>query len=156
GMGGQQIAAMLMVDDGSGEATCLQSAQAITRVPPPEKRSIVGREFDTCRSCTNDDQKARLDNLVVELQNDPSTQTYLFAYSGRNSPTGQADRLLDRAKDYLVNRRGVDASRIVMANGGFREEDSLEVWIVPNGAQPPQPTPTIQAGDVKPRPAKKR
>ena len=156
GLGGQQIAAMLVVDDGSGEATCLQAAQAVTRVPPPEKRSIVGREFDTCRSCTNDDQKARLDNLVVELQNDPSTQTYLFAYAGRNSPAGQADRLLARARDYLVNRRGVDASRIVVANGGFREEDSLEVWVVPNGARPPQPTPTIQAGDVKPLPTKKR
>jgi hypothetical protein len=156
GLGGQQIAALLVVDDGSGEATCLQAAQAITRVPAPEKRTIVGREFDTCRSCSNDDLKARLDNLVIELQNDPSTQTYLFAYAGRNSTAGQADRMLARARDYLVNQRGVDASRIVPLNGGFREEESLEVWIVPNGAKPPQPTPTVPAGDVKPLPAKRR
>ena len=155
GLGGQQIAAMLVVDDGSGEATCLQAAQAITRVPAPEKRTIVGREFDTCRSCSNDDLKARLDNLVIELQNDPSTQTYLFAYAGRNSAAGQADRMLARARDYMVNQRGVDASRIVLANGGFREEDSLEVWIVPNGAKPPLPTPTVPAGDIRPLPSKR-
>lgn len=156
GLGGQQIAAMLVVDDGSGEATCLQAAQAVTRVPPPEKRTIIGREFDTCRSCSNDDMKARLDNLVIELQNDPSTKTYLFAYAGRNSQAGQADRMLARARDYLVNQRGVEASRMILTNGGFREEDSLEVWIVPNGAKPPQPTPTVQAGDVKPLPPKRR
>jgi hypothetical protein len=156
GLGGQQIAAMLVVDDGSGEATCLQAAQAITTVPAPEKRTIVGREFDTCRSCSNDDLKARLDNLVIELQNDPSTQTYLFAYGGRNSAAGTADHLLARARDYMVNQRGVDASRIVLTNGGFREEDSLEVWIVPNGAKPPQPTPTVPAGDVKPMARKRR
>src|SRR6266545_3523193 len=31
-----------------------------------------------------------------------------------------------------------------------REEDSVELWIVPRGAIPPQPTPTVQAGDVRP------
>jgi hypothetical protein len=150
GLGGQRITATLVVDDGSGDPMCRQTAQASTNVPPPEKRIIVGREFDTCCSCSYDDQKARLDNLAVELQNDPTTTTYIFAYGGRTSPVGQADRLITRARDYLVSQRGVDASRIVMSNGGFREEDCLEVWIVPQGANPPQPTPTVQAGDVRP------
>ena len=38
---------------------------------PLEKKIIVAREFDECNSCSFDDQKARLDNLAVELQNDP-------------------------------------------------------------------------------------
>jgi hypothetical protein len=150
GLGGQRITATLTVDDGSGDAMCRQTAQASTSVPPQEKRIIVGREFDTCCSCSYDDQKARLDNLAVELQNDPATTTYVFAYGGRTSPVGQADRLLARARDYLVSQRGVDSSRIILSNGGFREEDCLEVWIVPRGATPPQPTPTVQAGDVRP------
>lgn len=152
GLAGQQITATLVVDDGSGDALCLQSVQAFTRVPPHEKRVIVGREFDTCCSCSYDDQKARLDNLAVELQNDPTMTTYLFAYGGRTSQSGQADRLLARARDYLVNQRGIDASRIVMINGGFREEDCVEAWVVPQGATPPQPSPTVQPGDVRPAP----
>jgi PEGA domain len=150
GLGGQRITATLVVDDGSGDSSCRQTAQAATEVPQPVRKTIVGREFDTCCSCAYDDQKARLDNLAVELQNDPTTTTYIFAYGGRTSPVGQADRLLERARDYLVSQRGVDESRIILANGGFREEDCAEVWIVPRGATPPQPTPTVQAGDVRP------
>ena len=153
GLAGQRITATLLVDDGSGDAMCHQSAQAYTNVPPHEKRVLTGREFDTCCSCSYDDQKARLDNLAVELQNDPTTTTYIFAYGGRTSTVGQADRLLARARDYLVSQRGIDNARIVLANGGFREEDCVEVWIVPQGAKPPQASPTVQPGDVRPAPA---
>jgi hypothetical protein len=150
GLAGKRITATLVVDDGSGEALCRQTAQASTFIPSPLKRDIVSREFDVCRNCSNDDQKARLDNLAVELQNDPSTRTYVIAYGGRTSAVGQADRLLARARDYLVTQRGIDASRIVIINGGFREQDNVELWIVPQGATPPQPTPTLQEGDVRP------
>ena len=108
------------------------------------------RQFDVCCSCSFDDQKARLDNLAVELQNDPTATTYVIAYGGRTSRIGQADLLGDRARNYLVAQRGIDQSRITVINGGFREEDSVELWIIPSGAIPPQPTPTVQAGDVRP------
>ena len=152
GLAGQRITATLVVDDGSGDRACRQSGQASTFIPPPPKREIVGREFDVCRSCSYDDQKARLDNLAVELQNDPTATTYLMAYGGRTSRVGQADRLLLRARDYLITQRGIEASRIVTVNGGFREEDSVVVWIVPQGATLPRPSPTVQAGDVRPAP----
>lgn len=149
-LAGQRIMATLVVDDGSGEPSCRQTTQAGTNVPPPERRTIIGREFDTCCSCSYDDLKARLDNLAVELQNDPTTTTFIFAYAGRTSSIGQADRLLARVRDYLVTERVINASRIILVNGGFREEDCVEVWIVPRGATPPQPTPTVQPGDVRP------
>lgn len=150
GLGGQRITATLVVTDGSNDETCRQVAQSFTEIPAQVKRVLAAREYDTCESCSYDDQKARLDNLVVELQNEPSTTTYLFAYGGRTSRAGTAERLLERARDYLVTKRGIDASRIVLANGGFREEDSLEVWIVPQGAKAPQPRPTVQAQEVRP------
>jgi hypothetical protein len=150
GLAGQRITATVVVDDGSGDLMCRQTAQASTNVPPLPKRTITGHEFDTCCSCSYDDLKARLDNLAVELQNDPTTTTYIFAYGGRTSQIGQADRLLARARDYIVSQRGIDASRIVLVNGGFREEDCVELWIVPRGATTPQPSPTVQPGDVRP------
>jgi hypothetical protein len=152
GLAGKRITATLVVNDGSGEPLCQQTAQAFTNIPLPEKRTIVGREFDTCWSCSYDDQKARLDNLAVELQNDPTTTTYLFAYSGKTSPAGYADRLLARARDYLVSLRGIDAARIVLVNGGFRESDCVEVWLVPQGAVAPQASPTVQPGNISPAP----
>lgn len=152
GFGGRKIIAVLTADDGSGEAACRQVAQASTLVPPPPPREDPAREFDVCCTCSYDDQKARLDNLAIELQNDPSTTSYVIAYAGRTSRAGTADRLLSRAKDYLVQKRVVDQSRIVVTNGGYREEDCVELWVVPRGAQAPQPTPTFQAGDAMPAP----
>ena len=153
GLAGQQITATLVVTNGSEDPMCRQIAQAYTSIPPHEKRVLVGREFDTCCSCSYDDQKARLDNLAVELQNDPTTTAYIFAYGGRTTPVGQADKLLARARDYMITQRGIDASRIVMSNGGFREEDCVEVWLVPQGAAPPHPSPTVDPSEVKPAPA---
>jgi hypothetical protein len=129
---------------------CRQTAQASTYIRPPQKVEHPSRQFDVCCSCSFDDQKARLDNLAVELQNDPSSTTYVIAYGGRSSRIGQADLLGTRARDYLVTNRGIDQSRIVVLNGGFREEDCVELWIVPSGAAVPQATPTVQAGDVRP------
>jgi hypothetical protein len=140
GTGGQRLTAILVVDDGSGEPGCRQSSQAATDIialPPP---TINSKKFDEFPSVAFDDDKARLDNLVIELQNTPNAQGYLIVYGGRRSRTGQADRLSARARDYLVKTRGIDASRLVIINGGMREQDSFELWIVPQGAKPPTPS----------------
>ncbi len=150
GLTGQRIMATLVVDDGSGDPTCRQTVQAATFIPALAPRENPAREFDVCCNCSFDDQKARLDNLAVELQNDQSTTTYIFAYGGRTSRVGEGDRLGARARDYLVNQRGLNPSRIIVLNGGFREDDCVELWIVPSGATPPRPRPTVQAGDVRP------
>ena len=151
GLGGQRIIATLSVDDGSADPACRQTAQSVAVVTAPERKVIVAREFDECNNCTFDDQKARLDNLAVELQNDPSTRAYIIAYGGRTSPIAQVEMLMKRAHDYIVEQRGIDAARLVIINGGFRESDSVELWVVPSGAAPPQATPTVQAGEVKPK-----
>jgi hypothetical protein len=157
GLAGKRITAVLVVEDGSGEPACRQTAQATTMIPqPPPPRENPSREFDVCCSCSFDDQKARLDNLGIELQNDPTTTSYIIAYAGRTSKTGQAEKLLARAKDYLVQKRGIDPARIVIQNGGYREEDCVELWVVPQGATPPQATPTVPAGEARPASAPKR
>ena len=156
GLGGYRIVATLIADDGSSDPACSQSAQAVAVVAPLPKTVIVAKEFDECNSCTFDDQKARLDNLAVELQHDPSTRAYIIAYGGRMSPLGQVEVLMSRAREYLVSQRGIDASRLVVVNGGFREEDSVELWMVPSGAKPPQATPTVKISDLLPSPARRK
>ena len=156
GLGGQRITATLTADNGSGDPACAQTVQAVSIIAAIEKKVIVAREYDECNNCTFDDQKARLDNLAIELQNDPSTRGYIIAYGGRMSPVGQVNKLMSRAREYLVTQRGIDASRLVVVNGGFREGDSVELWIVPSGASSPQPTPTVQAGEVNPGKARRK
>src|ERR1044072_7809840 len=151
GLGGQRIIATLTADDGSSDPACAQSAPAGAIIALVKKVAIVASEFDECNHCTFDDQKARLDNLAVELQNDPTTRAYIIAYGGRMSPVGQVEKLMNRAREYMVTQRGIDASRVSLVNGGYGEGDSAELWLVPSGASAPQPTPTVQAGEIKRR-----
>lgn len=138
GLGGQRITASVVVDDGSGSVACSQSVQASTLVSAAPPRENPAKQFDVCYKCSFDDQKARLDNLAVELQHDPSSTAYIISYAGRRSRASQAFGIGARARDYMVSARRVDSSRVVMLNGGVGEEESLELWIVPAGAKPPQ------------------
>lgn len=152
GVGNQKIAAILVVDDGSGIPQCRQVAQAITNViftPPPPN---LPRKFDEFPNLAFDDQKARLDNLAIQLANEPGSTGYVIVYAGRTSRAGQAQRLGERARGYLVRTRGVDPNRITVVDGGYREADEFEIWIVPQGAQTPQPSPTVQPSEVQPGP----
>jgi hypothetical protein len=141
GLAGQRVSATLVVDDGSGEVGCRQIAQAISYIPPLERRDRISSRLDECCGCASDDQKARLDNLAIALQNDPSITAYVIAYSARDSQQAHASRVLTRSKEYLVENRGIDSSRIVTVNGGIRDQECLELWLMPRGAAPPVPKP---------------
>lgn len=149
GLGKQRVTAILVVDDGSGERTCRQTAQANTNVIPLPPPVVKQKCYDCFPFTAFDDTKARLDNLAIELQNSPTSRGYIIAYAGRGSRAGQADRLIKRAKDYMVNQRGIDSSRLSVINGGYRDTDYFELWVVPQGAEPPQPTPTAQPGETQ-------
>lgn len=141
GLAGQRVTASVIVDDGSGEIGCRQIAQATTAVPPIEQRTIASNQFDVCCGCASDDQKARLDNFAIELQTNPAMTAYVIVYAARNSQKAHGSGLMNRLKDYLVSNRGIDPSRVVTLDGGSRDEDCMELWMVPRGAVPPVPKP---------------
>ena len=97
------------------------------------------------------DTKARLDNFAVELQANPSLQAHLVVYGARLGPRGQAARRAAQLKNYLVQTRGMDPSRIFTVEGGFRTELSGELWLSPSGSPPPPMRPTVDEGYVTPR-----
>ncbi|MDT5262012.1 MAG: hypothetical protein QOC61_1016 [Acidobacteriota bacterium] len=155
GLGNKRVTAILVVDDGSGDRSCRQTAQAATGVAAlptitPPKR------FDEFPSIAFDDDKARLDQMAIELQNNPGATGYVIAYAGRNSRAGEADRMGHRALDYLSVTRGISRDRLVFVNGGYRETNSFELWLVPKGAEPPRPTPTVSPDQIRPAPASRR
>jgi hypothetical protein len=149
GLNGRRLTAILVVDDGSGDRSCRQTAQAATGVnalptlTPPKR-------FDEFPSVTHDDDKARLDNLAIELQNNPGSVGYVFAYAGRGSRAGEADRMGQRAIEYLTKIRGLSSDRVRFVNGGYRETNTFELWLVPQGATPPSPTPTLTPEQARP------
>jgi hypothetical protein len=144
GSGNRRVTAILVVDDGSGDRACRQTAQASTAIIAPTIIPNTPKRFDEFPSVAYDDDKARLDNLAIELQNSPGSTGYVIAYAGRGRRADHADRMGRRALDYLRNTRGIDSGRVVFVNGGTRERDTYELWIVPQGAEPPRATPTAR------------
>ena len=80
-----------------------------------------------------------------------------MCYGGRVGRAGEAQARCDRAKNDLVTRKGIDASRIVTVDGGYRENLTVELWVVPSGAQPPTASPNVDPSEVRTtRPPRRR
>jgi hypothetical protein len=128
GAGGQTITATVEV--GGLAPECQRTASCSFTVNQP----AVNRKFDEYGDIRFNDEKARLDNFAIQLQNEPGSTGVIVAYGARTGPAGQAQARADRAKDYLVNTRGIDAGRIVTIDGGCKENLTVELWIQPQGA----------------------
>lgn len=133
GLAGQTVRASLAMP-GYGSLLC--SADCGVSIPIPK---IVSRKFDEFPDIQRNDEKARLDNLVIELQNDPTAMAYVVVYPGRGGKRGDVQHHASRIVEYLVHSRGLDAHRVVTLVGTPRNELFVELWITPQGATPPNP-----------------
>jgi hypothetical protein len=144
GLGGQTITAELNVTDGVYDANCGQKVSASTVIENVVIIDFVSKKIDSFKVTSNfDDDKARLDAFAIELQNNPNAQGYIIVYQGTEKRAKNADKIINRTTDYLVKSRKVDLKRIAGTNGGYRESTEIELWVIPSGANPPSPTPTV-------------
>lgn len=140
GIGNQPITAELDVTDDVYGATCQQKNSVATDVEVQKKPEAF--KFDMFESKSFDDDKARLDNYVIQVQSVPDSQAYIVMYQGTDAASvkrGDVDKLSKRALDYLVRAKGLDPSRIMITKWGTKAKTTYELWIVPPGAQPPVP-----------------
>src|SRR4029450_2657336 len=129
-LGGQSVTATVSlggVDPSCGGTTSSCSVTIKTPIQPAVK-------FDEYGDIRFNDEKARLDNYAIQLQNDPTATATIIAFG---SCAGEGQTRADRAKDYLVNTRGIDAGRITTIDGGCRSDLLVQLWIVPSGSAAP-------------------
>lgn len=110
---------------------------------PPVPAPTASRKIDEYGNIRWRDEQARLDNFAIEGRNDPTAITYLVCYGGRRSYEGAARRRCGRAARYLKTKGGIEVARVVTLDGGFREELSVECWVLPAGTLPPALAPTV-------------
>lgn len=130
GLGGQTVTAT--VEIGGAEPACAKTASCSTQVTVPVPVSPT--KFEEYGNIRFNDEKARLDNYAIQLQNQTGSQGYIIAYG---TCEGEGQTRADRAKNYLVNTRGIEAGRITTIDGGCRADLAVELWIVPTGITPP-------------------
>ena len=133
--GGASFTATLQVEGFPAE--CNHAALCSFIIESPQRAHM----FDEYGSLALRDEKPRISLFAIELDNFPGAQGYIIAYTGRRrrNRTGQHLQIL---KDYLIEQRGIDAGRIVTIDGGHRRQASVELWIVPTGAAPPELKPS--------------
>lgn len=140
---GQTVTAEVDASDGTYDAQCRQRKSVSTFVErPPDVPTPTPYKFDEWDARSFDDDKARFDNLAIELQNKPDSQGYIIMYGGTDKVSVrslQPEKLSKRALDYLVKTRLVPPQRLQFTNWGTRIHTHYEIWIVPPGANPPVP-----------------
>lgn len=121
--------------------------------------SQEARKIDEFGSVQCEDYLARMDNVIVELGNNPSSRIYVFVYEGktqrykyRNGEDFTIESVLPQyalakakinSMKKLLSVRKVPIENFVLVSGGFRENFTVEFWLVPAGAKQPEPTPTL-------------
>jgi hypothetical protein len=126
--GGETVTASLSM----GGYTLDCSATCSVSFPVP----LECRKFDEYSDIAYNDEKARLDNFAIGLQNDPTATGYVVVNPGASRRAGDVQRRTTRAVDYLVNSRGLSANRIVTLVGPARDHLLVELWLCPQGARP--------------------
>jgi hypothetical protein len=133
GLAGQAVTATLSM--GGYNLDC--TATCTVQFPVP----VECKKFDEFPAIAYNDEKARLDNYAIELQNDPTATAYVIIYPGQRGRPGEVQKHTTRIVDYLVNSRGINAQRIVTLVGPARDVLMVELWLCPQGAKPPASAP---------------
>jgi len=132
GLMGQTVRASLSM--GGYNLECAGDCGVSIPLPKP-----INRRFDEFPDIARNDEKARLDNFGIELQQDPTATAYVVVYPGRSSKRAEVQHHANRIVDYLVNSRGLDQRRVVTLVGPAKDQLKVELWITPQGATPPNP-----------------
>jgi len=118
---------------------------------PPEDESVFrGVSWDEFEGISMDNILARLDNFAIQLSNSPSDwKGYVITYSPLSAGHSGALTFRNRLYRWLTVKRGIDARRVTVVEGGHREKRAGEFYLLPPGVAAPPPLPTIGSCDPK-------
>lgn len=151
-LGGQLITATVEV---VGSQMHCSTSKTVSINPPP----LPMDPFDSYGDIQFSSEKARLDNFAIQIQNYPGARGAIFTYAGQQTYRGEALDRLQRAKNYLVNFRGLSPERILTVDAGYDTAVSTYLFVVPAGATIPtfeSKVPIDQVQFTKRRPASKK
>jgi hypothetical protein len=124
------ITATVTITGTNPACTCDTEADA-TGVVAALPKAVPIDEFT---GLSNDDVRQRLDAFFSELQNYPDNTGYIIIYGPPRQVTAR-ERLI---RNHIAFRQ-IDASRIVIVQGGEEAEVRVRLLRVPPGADPPTP-----------------
>ncbi len=119
---------------------CLLQATGAVKVIPP------ARKFGEFGELPAETVTFHLKTLA-EYLGQITDSLYIIGYAGRKSERGFALNSLRSLRSELI-AAGVEPRRINAFDGGFHEDPLFDFWIVPPGAEPPRPQPTVDRKEI--------
>jgi hypothetical protein len=112
----------------------------------PTETSLV--KLDEYGDLPTDDEAARLDLFAEKLFKQPKLRGYIVAYNEPRMERGYYLRRIYGIGRYLTEARGIEANHVVVVDGGYKEKFVTELWLIPEGAEPPSPVSTMSQPPV--------
>jgi hypothetical protein len=112
------------------------------------KVSLPTTPFDEYGNICWEDEQARLDNFAIQIQNDESLIGYIIVYAGRISCSDEAKYRAERARKWVVLKRGIKSDRLVVRDGGYRDDLQTVLHLQPKNFPEYVATPTLRKDQV--------
>ncbi|CAN5311640.1 hypothetical protein BH20ACI1_BH20ACI1_32670 [soil metagenome] len=89
-----------------------------------------------------------IDMWRIEIGKNPNSKGLIIVYCGKKCQYGEVEAHL-RGIYLSLRGKGVKKQDYIIFQGGFREEFTIEYWVVPENACLPTPNSTVEIKDVK-------
>jgi hypothetical protein len=104
--------------------------------------------FDATKGFNYSELAARVDNLMVTLNNNPQLSAYIITYAGREGASkGMNYGMTGIRRSFAF--RGFPLDRVVLVDGGVRDAPAVEMWLLPPGAAAPASDPSVDRKFIK-------
>jgi len=103
--------------------------QEVLRCPRIEKCCFdIFPQFDAYQALSFEDEKARLDNFLIQMNQMFARGVIEIVGPSRNAREQQLKRAT-RAKAYLVEKREAEPERLLVVDGGYRESSETRLYL---------------------------
>ncbi len=94
-------------------------------------------KFDEYGDLPSDAEAAHLDQFADGLLKQSTLKGRIIAYSEPRVERGIYLRKIYGIGKYLTQMRGIDVDRVTVVDGGYKDRFTTELWLIPEGANPP-------------------
>jgi hypothetical protein len=131
GLGGEIITATTRID-GLASPLRLSCTTMIKRIP----RAYKLDEFSS-RSLDDEEEASRLRRFALRLNIGLDERAYIVVTGRRGQALGMLQRRAERVRDYLIEEFKVAPARIMGTGVGLGKDETIQLWVIQNGASPP-------------------
>ena len=109
-------------------------AAATTLASDPPRKLIETRSYPNGWEA----DMGALDLLAKTLQDEIGATGIIFVYGANREVAENVERRIRCFENYMIQRRGIPSNRIRVMIGGYRKHATIELWLVPSGAEAPK------------------